>query len=359
MRTIDSIITSYYYRREHILVLESKEESEENFTMKKELESQCYGLIKYIKDIDKNFNTDLLESNYKEIYKLIVEGKENIKNNIITQFKKAYYDMISIELSKGDLSLCHQLFMEIKSRLILITPSNDIEKLNELFDSGYLTEILCNYNFSGELNEIILVTDTKGLVVEAKVVEIGPGKILKAEIMNKKQHKIQNPIVCVAQAVAKGDRADLSIEILTEVGVDKIIPWQANRSVSKLENKTEKLIQKWQSIARESTKQARRSFMPEILNLVNSKDLVDEFQNFENIIVLDPDSSVNFTDAIKNNSKRILLVIGPEGGIDENEMTLFKNANVVFASLGESILRTSSAGAISAAILLAQTKWIK
>jgi len=210
-----------------------------------------------------------------------------------------------------------------------------------------------------ELNEIILVTDTKGLVVEAKVVEIGPGKILKAEIINKKQHEIQNPIVCVAQAVAKGDRADLSIELLTEVGVDKIIPWQANRSVSKLENKTEKLIQKWQSIARESTKQARRSFMPEILNLVNSKDLVDEFQNFENIIVLDPDSSVNFTDAIKNNSKRILLVIGPEGGIDENEMTLFKNANVVFASLGESILRTSSAGAISAAILLAQTKWIK
>ncbi|MFZ9360083.1 MAG: 16S rRNA (uracil(1498)-N(3))-methyltransferase [Candidatus Nanopelagicales bacterium] len=210
-----------------------------------------------------------------------------------------------------------------------------------------------------ELNEIILVTDTKGLVVEAKVVEIGPGKILKAEIINKKQHKIQNPIVCVAQAVAKGDRADLSIEILTEVGVDKIIPWQANRSVSKLENKTEKLIQKWQSISRESTKQARRSFMPEILNLVNSKDLVDEFQNFENIIVLDPDSSVNFTDAIKNISNSILLVIGPEGGIDETEMTLFKNANVVFASLGESILRTSSAGAISAAILLAQTKWIK
>ena len=210
-----------------------------------------------------------------------------------------------------------------------------------------------------ELNEIIFVTDTKGLVVEAKVLEIGPGKILKAQIINKKQDKIQNPIVCVAQAVAKGDRADLSIELLTEVGVDKIIPWQANRSVSKLENKTEKLIQKWQGIARESTKQARRSFMPEILNLVNSKDLVEEFQNFENIIVLDPDSSVNFTDAIKNISKSILLVIGPEGGIDENEMTLFKNAKVVFASLGESILRTSSAGAISAAILLAQTKWIK
>lgn len=210
-----------------------------------------------------------------------------------------------------------------------------------------------------EINELIFITDTKGLVVEAKVVEIGPGKILKAEVINKKLHENRNPIVCVAQAIAKGDRADLSIELLTEVGVDKIIPWQANRSVSRLEDKEVKLIQKWNNTARESTKQARRSFMPEILNLVNTKELVEEFNNFEKVLILDPDSSNSFIEEIKKISKSILLVIGPEGGIDESEMNLFKNAKADFASLGESILRTSSAGAISAAILLAQTKWIK
>lgn len=210
-----------------------------------------------------------------------------------------------------------------------------------------------------EINELIFITDTKGLVVEAKVVEIGPGKILKAEVINKKLHENRNPIVCVAQAIAKGDRADLSIELLTEVGVDKIIPWQANRSVSRLEDKEVKLIQKWNNTARESTKQARRPFMPEILNLVNTKELVDEFNNFEKVLILDPDSSNSFIEEIKKISKSILLVIGPEGGIDELEMNLFKNAKADFASLGESILRTSSAGAISAAILLAQTKWIK
>jgi 16S rRNA (uracil1498-N3)-methyltransferase len=126
-----------------------------------------------------------------------------------------------------------------------------------------------------------------------------------------------------------------------------------------LEDKADKLIQKWQNIAKESTKQARRPFMPEFLNLVNSKDLVDEFINYEKILILDPDSPVNFTDEIKNVSKSVLLVIGPEGGIDETEMLLFKNSKASLASLGESILRTSSAGAISAAILLAQTKWIK
>lgn len=210
-----------------------------------------------------------------------------------------------------------------------------------------------------EINELIFITDTKGLVVEAKVVEIGPGKILKAKVINKKLHENRNPIVCVAQAIAKGDRADLSIELLTEVGVDKIIPWQANRSVSRLEDKEVKLIQKWNNTARESTKQARRSFMPEILNLVNTKELVEEFNNFEKVLILDPDSSNSFIEEIKKISKSILLVIGPEGGIDESEMNLFKNAKADFASLGESILRTSSAGAISAAILLAQTKWIK
>jgi len=210
-----------------------------------------------------------------------------------------------------------------------------------------------------EINELIFITDTKGLVVEAKVVEIGPGKILKAEVINKKLHENRNPIVCVAQAIAKGDRADLSIELLTEVGVDKIIPWQANRSVSRLEDKEVKLIQKWNNTARESTKQARRPFMPEILNLVNTKELVEEFNNFEKVLILDPDSSNSFIEEIKKISKSILLVIGPEGGIDESEMNLFKNAKADFASLGESILRTSSAGAISAAILLAQTKWIK
>ena len=90
-----------------------------------------------------------------------------------------------------------------------------------------------------------------------------------------------------------------------------------------------------------------------------SKDLVEEFINFEKVIILDPDSPNHFTEEIKKISNNVLLVIGPEGGIDESEMLLFKNAKADFASLGKSILRTSSAGAVSAAILLAQTKWIK
>ncbi len=209
------------------------------------------------------------------------------------------------------------------------------------------------------IGEVIFITDGNGLVVEAQVTKIGPGNQLEAKVLNRQEKQLQFPIICVAQAIAKGDRADLSIELLTEVGVDQVIPWQANRSVSKLEGKSEKLIQKWQGVARESTKQSRRAFIPQILDLAVTSQLVNHFKNYEKVIVLDPDSNNKFLDEVKNVTKNILLVIGPEGGIDEGEMEIFKKANARFATLGDSILRTSSAGAISSAILLASTKWIK
>ena len=172
MRAIESIITSYYYRREHLLTFNDKEDTEENYNMKKELENQCSNLINYIKDIDKNFNTDILESNYKEIFNLIQINKENIKKTIITQFKKAYYDMICSELSKGDLSLCHQLLMEIKSRLVIITPSNDIEKFNDLLNPDYLTDILCNYGFIDEVKEIVLFITNLIIKLDAPINDV-------------------------------------------------------------------------------------------------------------------------------------------------------------------------------------------
>lgn len=209
------------------------------------------------------------------------------------------------------------------------------------------------------IGEKIFVTDGNGLVVEALVTKIGPGNRLEAQVLNKQNQIIQSPIICVAQAIAKGDRADLSIELLTEVGVDQIIPWQANRCISKLEDKSDKLIQKWQNTSRESTKQSRRALVPQILDLVTTSQLVNLFNKYEKVVILDPDSDNKFIDTVKSVTKNVLLVIGPEGGIDDSEMQSFKNANANFTSLGNSILRTSSAGAISSAILLANTKWLK
>ena len=206
--------------------------------------------------------------------------------------------------------------------------------------------------------EKLVVTDGFGLVGEVEVLALGPGDQVTVKVVDKKNKVKKKPKVAVAQALAKGERSDLAVESLTEVGVDEIIPWQANRCIVKWDDKSEKGVEKWKQIARESSKQSRRAFFPEILNCLNSKELVGIFEDFSKVIVLDPDSTVLFTDLVEHITEDVLLIIGPEGGIDENEMQLFSEYGALTASLGETILRTSTAGGISAAILLSKTRWI-
>ncbi len=207
--------------------------------------------------------------------------------------------------------------------------------------------------------EIVFITNGEGLVVEAIVLKIESGKSLLLESRQTQQQNQKKPIIAVAQALAKGDRSDLSVELLTEVGVDEIIPWQANRSVSKWDEKEDKALEKWIQISRESSKQSRRGIFPKITNVLKSPNLVNIFNKFSKVIVLDPDSPKKIIDQIENNLESYLLVIGPEGGIEKEELDLFKKYHAVDARLGDSILRTSSAGAIGASILMSLTRWVK
>jgi 16S rRNA (uracil1498-N3)-methyltransferase len=207
--------------------------------------------------------------------------------------------------------------------------------------------------------EILFVTDGIGQVGEVEVLNLGPGEQLTVKVINKKTKVPQKPIVSVAQALAKGERSDLAIESLTEVGVNEIIPWQANRCIVKWDTKSHKGIEKWKQITRESSKQSRRAFFPEILECVNSKELINVFKNYSKVILLDPDSRILFNDLIEKIDESVLLIIGPEGGVDDSEIELFTSAGAQSATLGETILRTSTAGGIAAAILLSKTRWIK
>jgi 16S rRNA (uracil1498-N3)-methyltransferase len=206
--------------------------------------------------------------------------------------------------------------------------------------------------------EKLVVTDGFGLVADVEVLALGPGDQVTVKVIDKKIKVKKKPKVAVAQALAKGERSDLAIESLTEVGVDEIIPWQANRCIVKWDDKSEKGVEKWKQISRESSKQSRRAFFPEITNCLDSKRIIGIFNNYSKVIILDPDSTVLFTDLIEQITEDVLLVIGPEGGIEENEMKSFAENGALTATLGETILRTSTAGGISAAILLSKTRWI-
>jgi len=171
--------------------------------------------------------------------------------------------------------------------------------------------------------EKLVVTDGFGLVGEVEVLALGPGDQVTVKVVDKKTKVKKKPKVAVAQALAKGERSDLAIESLTEVGVDEIIPWQANRCIVKWDDKSEKGVEKWKQISRESSKQSRRAFFPEITNCLDSKRIIGIFKNYSKVIILDPDSTVLFTDLIEQITEDVLLIIGPEGGIEENEMKLF------------------------------------
>jgi len=140
--------------------------------------------------------------------------------------------------------------------------------------------------------------------------------------------------------------------------VDEIIPWQANRCIVKWDDKSDKGVEKWKQISRESSKQSRRAYLPEITNCLDSKNLIKVFMNYSKIIVLDPDSQVFFTDLVNQITENVLLIIGPEGGIEDSELKQFIEAGAITATLGETILRTSTAGGIASAILLSKTRWL-
>jgi 16S rRNA (uracil1498-N3)-methyltransferase len=154
------------------------------------------------------------------------------------------------------------------------------------------------------------------------------------------------PRLTVVQALAKGERGELAVELMTEVGVDVIVPWAASRCIAKW---TEKSLQRWQSTAREAAKQARRAWFPEVRDVASTADL----PSLGDLLVLHeaattPLSSVDV-------SGDVVLVVGPEGGIASDELEALGGTAV---RLGHTVLRTSTAGAAAAAVISARTgRW--
>ncbi|MDO4241532.1 MAG: 16S rRNA (uracil(1498)-N(3))-methyltransferase [Microbacteriaceae bacterium] len=165
------------------------------------------------------------------------------------------------------------------------------------------------------------------------------------------------PEIVLVQALAKGDRAERAVELCTELGVDSILPWAAKRSVSEWRggDKITRGIQKWQKIAREAAKQSLRHTVPEIGDLVTLKNLCEKAAAKENLtIILDPWQASNFSEVMSRVSSekpcQITLIVGPEGGITETEISELTAAGALTAVLGKNVLRTSTAGAAAIAV---------
>lgn len=202
------------------------------------------------------------------------------------------------------------------------------------------------------------VTDGKGLLVEC-VVTAAAGSRVELRVRARREVPAPEPRITVVQALAKGERAELAVETMTEVGVDVIVPWEAERSVARWPaDRAAKALARWRSAAREASKQARRPRMPEVTEAASVAGVAGLLAGAACAIVLEPGAAQALSRLAVPPAGDIVLVIGPEGGISPAEMAAFAGAGAIAARLGESVLRTSTAGAVAAAVLMTATgRW--
>jgi len=145
----------------------------------------------------------------------------------------------------------------------------------------------------------------------------------------------------VAQALTKGDRIKESIELNTAGGADVILLWAATRSIGKA---TPDLMQKLATTAREASKQTRRNRIPFVMGVLDAKKIAAEIPNYDLAIIFHESAAQKLTDVVKPGAKKVLLIIGPEGGITDEELALFKSAGAQVALMGRPIFRSAHAG---------------
>lgn len=204
--------------------------------------------------------------------------------------------------------------------------------------------------------ERVVVTDGAGTSATCSVTDAAKGA-LTLRVDSVVQVERPSPTVTVVQAIPKGDRGELAVEMLTEIDVDRIVPWAASRSVAVWRGeRVRKGVAKWRSTARTAAKQARRAWLPEVTDLATTDDVVALLDDADLAIVLHEDAQVPLAALSLVGVERVVVVVGPEGGLSDEELAAFSTAEVV--RLGSSVLRTSTAGVAAVAALLSRTpRW--
>lgn len=190
-----------------------------------------------------------------------------------------------------------------------------------------------------------------GLLVAGTVVS-AESTVLTLRVDDASENAKASPRIRLVQALAKGDRDELAIQAATELGVDGVIPWAAARSITKWDGpKVRKGHDRWSSIVREASKQSIRSWLPDVAALTSTKELA-VLAVTTRMLLLEPTATGRLTELARPIDDRdILLVVGPEGGISPAELLLLEQAGAMRVRLGDTVLRTSTAGPAAIAIL--------
>lgn len=194
--------------------------------------------------------------------------------------------------------------------------------------------------------EEVLVSDGRGRAVRAVVVTATPSEMVVevTEVLAQTSSPVE---VIAIQALAKGDRSERAVEMLTEVGARGIVAWQASRSIVRWQGeRAGKSLAKWQSTARAAMKQSRRFHLPEVMP-ATTRQVADLMADVDLALVLHEEATEHIADVDLPASGRIAMVIGPEGGIAPEELSAFAAVGARPVLISDGVLRTSTAGAVA------------
>ncbi|GAA3734113.1 16S rRNA (uracil(1498)-N(3))-methyltransferase [Streptomyces tremellae] len=209
--------------------------------------------------------------------------------------------------------------------------------------------------------EQVVLTDGAGTGAYGTVAAAEGKDRLTVDIVSVRTEDAPAPRITVVQALPKGDRGELAVETMTETGVDAVVPWQAARCVTQWKGERgAKSLAKWRATAREAGKQSRRLRFPEVADPATTRQAAQLLAGADFAAVLHEDGgvAVPLATAKLPDAGRLVLVVGPEGGVSPEELAVFAEAGAAPHRLGPSVLRTSTAGTAAAAVLLARTgRW--
>ena len=207
--------------------------------------------------------------------------------------------------------------------------------------------------------EPVALVDGTGRRASGVVAEVVDRQTLDVDITAYETEPAPQPRLVVVQALPKGERGELAVELLTEVGVDVIVPWSAANCVTQWRpDRMERAHRRWDDAAMAAAKQARRARFPVVEALASTSDVVALIAAASQALVLHESATAPIGDVRVVGAGDLVLVIGPEGGLSPAEIAAFAGAGAAAVRLGPSVLRTSSAGMAAASVVLASSgRW--
>ncbi len=199
--------------------------------------------------------------------------------------------------------------------------------------------------------ETIVLADGRGGRATAVITAVAQGS-LDLRITRRGHDERAEPRLVVVQGIAKGDRGELAVQAMTEVGVDTVVPWSAARCVVQWRGERgERSRQRWVETAREAAKQARRAWLPDLTDVEATPAVARRLAHAARALVLHEEAMGSMATIELPTAGDVVVVVGPEGGVTPEELAAFEAAGATPVRLGANVLRTSTAGMAALAAL--------